>query len=141
MFFWNSFAFLMIQWMLSIWSLVPLPFLNPAWSSGSSRFTYCWCLAWIILSTTLLACEMSAIVWYFEHSLALPLGSSMSYKKKSLQEILFALVSSKNWMTILVKSYTFSHWRRWTGVNNFKDIYISAIHQEIGLEKILVILL
>ena len=26
---------------------------------------------WIILSITLLACEMSAIVWYFEHSLAL----------------------------------------------------------------------
>ena len=25
-----------------------------------------------ILSITLLACEMSAIVWYFEHSLALP---------------------------------------------------------------------
>ena len=41
MFFWNSLAFLMIQWMLAIWSLVPLPFLKPAWTSGSSRFTYC----------------------------------------------------------------------------------------------------
>ena len=39
MFFWNSFAFLMIQWMLAIWSLVPLPFLNAAWTSGSSWFT------------------------------------------------------------------------------------------------------
>ena len=29
MFFWNSLAFLMIQWMLAIWSLVPLAFLNP----------------------------------------------------------------------------------------------------------------
>ena len=29
-------------------------------------------LAWRILSTTLLACEMSAIVQQFEHSLALP---------------------------------------------------------------------
>ena len=36
--------------MLAIWSLVPLPFLNPAWTSGSSRFTYCWSLAWRILS-------------------------------------------------------------------------------------------
>ena len=27
----------MIQWMLAIWSLVPLCFLNPAWTSGSSR--------------------------------------------------------------------------------------------------------
>ena len=30
------------------------------WTSGSSRFTYCWSLAWRILSITLLACEMSA---------------------------------------------------------------------------------
>ena len=42
MFFLNSLAFLMIQRMLAIWSLVPLPFLKPAWTSGSSRFTYCW---------------------------------------------------------------------------------------------------
>ena len=35
--------------MLAIWSLVPLPFLNPAWTSGSSQFTYCWILAWRIL--------------------------------------------------------------------------------------------
>ena len=32
MFFWNSLAFLMIQQMLATWSLVPLPFLNPAWT-------------------------------------------------------------------------------------------------------------
>ena len=38
MFFWSSLAFLMIQWMLAFWSLVPLPFLNPAWTSGSSQF-------------------------------------------------------------------------------------------------------
>ena len=54
--------FLMIQQMLAIWPLVPLPFLNPAWTSGSSFFTYCWSLAWRILSITLLVCEMSAIV-------------------------------------------------------------------------------
>ena len=40
MFFWNSLAFSMIQWMLAIWSLVPLPFLKPAGTSGSSQFTY-----------------------------------------------------------------------------------------------------
>ena len=33
-FFWNSHDFSMIQWMLAIWSLVLLPFLNPAWTSG-----------------------------------------------------------------------------------------------------------
>ena len=58
--------------MLAVWSLVPLPFLNATWTSGNSRFTYCWSLAWRILSITLLACEMSAIVWQFEHSSALP---------------------------------------------------------------------
>ena len=32
MFFWNSLPFFMIQWMLAIWSLAPLPFLNLAWT-------------------------------------------------------------------------------------------------------------
>ena len=62
----------MIQQMLAIWSLVPLPFRKPAWTSGRSRFAYCWSLAWRILSITLLACEMSAAVQQLEHSLALP---------------------------------------------------------------------
>ena len=54
-FFWNPFAFLMTQWMLAFWSLVPRPFLNPAYTSGSSWFKFCWSLAWKILSKTLLA--------------------------------------------------------------------------------------
>ena len=50
----------------------------PAWTSGSSQFTYCWSLAWRILSITLLACDVSAVVWWFEHSLVLPfLGIGM----------------------------------------------------------------
>ena len=32
MYFWNSVAFSMIQQMLAIWSLVPLPFLKPVWT-------------------------------------------------------------------------------------------------------------
>ena len=55
-------AFSMIQQMLAIWYLVPLSFLKAAWTSGSSRFMCGWRLAWRILSITLLACEMSAIV-------------------------------------------------------------------------------
>ena len=39
MFFWNSLAFPMIQCLLAVWSLVPLPFLNLACKSGSSQFT------------------------------------------------------------------------------------------------------
>ena len=56
----------MIQQMLAVWPLVPLPFLNPPWTPGSSWFTYCWSLPWRILSITLPACEMSAncvVVW------------------------------------------------------------------------------
>ena len=73
-FFWNSLAFSMIQRMLAGWTLVPLPFLKPAWSSGIAWFTYCWSLAWRILRITLLECEISAIMRWFEHSLVLPLG-------------------------------------------------------------------
>ena len=72
MFFWNSLAFSMLQWMLAIWSLVPLPFLNPAWTSRS--FT-----VHVLLKPDLenfeqylLVCEMSAIVQQFKHFLALP---------------------------------------------------------------------
>ena len=72
MFLWYFLAFSMIQWMLAIWPLIPPPFLNPAWTSGNSWFMYCWSLVWRILSITLLASEMSAIVQYLEHSLALP---------------------------------------------------------------------
>ena len=53
---WNFLAFFMIQQILAIWSLVPLSFLNLAWTSGSSLFTYCWSLTWRILSIIVLAC-------------------------------------------------------------------------------------
>ena len=56
----SGLAFLMIQRMLAIWSLVPLPFLKPTWTSGSSQVTYCWSLAWRILIITLLACAAAA---------------------------------------------------------------------------------
>ena len=36
----------------------------------------CWSLAWRILSITLLACEMTTTVRYFEHSLALPFSGT-----------------------------------------------------------------
>ena len=67
--FLELFCFLIIQ---RFWSLVPLPFLKSAWISGSSQFMYRWNLAWIILSITLLTCEMSVIVQRFDHFLALP---------------------------------------------------------------------
>ena len=63
----NSLAFSVIQGMLAIWSQVPLPFLHPACTSGSSWFVYRWSLVWRILNITSLAHEMSATVWSFKH--------------------------------------------------------------------------
>ena len=62
-FFQNSFAFSMIQQMLPIWPLVLLPLLNLTYTSGTSQLTYCWSLAWRLLSITLLAWEIRAIMW------------------------------------------------------------------------------
>ena len=70
--FLESLAVSMIQKTLAIWSLVFLSFLNPACTCVSSRFMYCWCLAWRILSITLLACETGSTAWWFDNSLALP---------------------------------------------------------------------
>ena len=61
-FFWNFLAFSIIQQMLTIWSLAPPPFLKPTCTSESSRFTYCWSLAWRILSIFFLASAMLCLV-------------------------------------------------------------------------------
>ena len=48
-----------------------LPFLKPVWTSGSSQFTYCWSLAWRILSITLLGVRWVqlygslSILWHY----------------------------------------------------------------------------
>ena len=85
--FLNSLAFTMIQWMLAIGSLIPLHFLNPAWTSGISQFTYCWSLAWRMLSITLLAygweqlCSSLNILW---HCLSLGLEWKLTFSLWSL---------------------------------------------------------
>ena len=63
-YFWNSLAFSMIQQMSAIWSLVPLPYLNPAWTSGSSQVMYCQSLSWRILSMTVLVCNSLNTLWH-----------------------------------------------------------------------------
>ena len=67
MFSWNSLVFSMIQPMLAIWSLVPLPFLNPAWTSGSSWFTFveAWLGEfWALLASVWDACNC-VVLWTF----------------------------------------------------------------------------
>ena len=101
----------MIQPMLAIWSLVPLPFLNPTWTSGRSQFIYCWSLAWRILSITLLACEMNAIVQYFEHSLALPFFG-IAMKTEVFQSCGHCCIFQICWH-IECSSFTASSFRIW----------------------------
>ena len=115
MFFWNSLAFSIIQQMLAIWSLVPLPFLKPAWTSGSSCMTYYWSLSWRILSITLLACEISAIVQQFEHSLALPFfGIGMNTDFQSCGHCwVFQICWHIECSTFTVSSFSISPIRNW----------------------------
>ena len=60
----------MIQRMLAIRSLVPLPFLNSTFTSGISQFMYCWSLAWKIFEHYLASkwnehnCSSLNILWY-----------------------------------------------------------------------------
>ena len=106
--FWNSLAFTMIQWMLAIWSLVCLPFLNPAYISGSSQFTYCKSLAWRILSIPLLAYEMSTTVLLSEHSLGLKWKLTFSSPAATV------LLSFPHWLAHWVQHFkASSYFRIW----------------------------
>ena len=56
------------QWMLEVWSLLSLPFLNPVCTSGRSWFTYCQSLAWRVFEYYLTSmwneCNC-VVVWTF----------------------------------------------------------------------------
>ena len=117
MFFWSSLAFSMIQQMLAIWSLVPLPFLKLAWTSGSSQFTYCWSLAWRILSITLLECEVK---WSEVAQLCLTLCDRIdcSVPGSSVHGIFQAIVLE--WIAISFSGGS-SKPRAWTRVSRIVD--------------------
>ena len=89
----------MILWMLAVWSLVLLPFLNPVWTSGSSQFTYCWSLAWRILSITLLACD-STLAWKIPWT-----------EEPGRLQSMGSLGVGHDWATSL-SLFTLMHWRR-----------------------------
>ena len=105
MFFWNSLASSVIQRMLAIWSLVPLPFLNPACTPGSSLFNYCRSLAWRILSMT------------FQHVKRVQLFGSLNILWHCLSywpfPVLWTLLSFPNLLTHWVQHFTASSFRIW----------------------------
>ena len=134
MFFWNSLAFSMIQWMLAVWSLVPLPVRKPAWTSGSTRFRYCLSLAWRILSTTLLECEMSAIVRQFEHSLTLPFFG-IGMKTDLFQSCGHCWVFQICWHTEC-STFTASSFRIWNSSTGMKtSIYLREGKNSLGEKR------
>ena len=83
-----------------------------SWTSRSSQFMYCWSLAWRILSITLLACEMNAIIWQFEHSLALPFFG-IGMKTDLFQSCGHCWVFQICWH---IECSTFRIWNRSTGI-------------------------
>ena len=96
-------------------------------NSGSSVFLkpglyiwvmHCWSLAWRILSRTLLACEMSAIVGYFIHSLACP---SLGLEWKLFQSCGHCWIFQICWHTEcrILTSSSFRIWNSSTGIPSF----------------------
>ena len=111
MFFWNSLGFCTIQRMLAIWSLVPLPFLKAAWTSGSSWFMCCWSLAWRILSNyfTSMSDECNcAVVWVF-----FGIAFLWGWNKNWPCPVLWPLLSFPNFWHTECSTFTASSFRIW----------------------------
>ena len=110
MFYWNSIAFFMIQQMLAIWSLVPVTFLNLAWTSGSSQFKYCWSLTKDFeLDLTSMGNEHNCpVVWtFFSTALLWDWGKHWPFL------VLWPLLDFPNLLTYWVRTFTASSFRIW----------------------------
>ena len=69
----------MIQQILAIWFLVPLPFLNPVCTSGSSWFRYCWSLAFEHYLATMWNECSCVVVWPFFGTLFFGIGMKTDF--------------------------------------------------------------
>ena len=133
MFFWNSFAFSVIQWMLAIWSLVSLPFLNPAYTSGSSWFTYCWSLlsdkqwnmpfaaTWIELQIILLS-EVNQKEKDKYHMISLIFKSKIGHKWNYETETDSQTWRTDSWLPSRTGSWRGMDWE--FGMSRCKQLYI-----------------
>ena len=79
-----------------------LSFLNSAWPSGGSWFTFCWCLAWRILSITLLASDEcnSVVVWPF-----FSIAFLCDWNENGLFPVLWPLLSFPNLLAYWVQHF------------------------------------
>ena len=107
----------MIQCMLAIWSLVPLPFLKSAWTSASSRFTYCCSLAWRNLSITFTSvwdeCNC-AVVWAFLALLFFGIGMKTDLFQSCGHCWVFQICRHTEYSTFTASS--FKIWNSSTGI-------------------------
>ena len=90
----SCFSMIQLIWQSYFW-----PFINPAWTSGSSQFTYCWSLAWRI----------------FEHYLASMWNECGRVVVWTFFGTAFLWDWSKNWSfralwLLLSYPYLLSHW-------------------------------
>ena len=123
MFFWNSLSFSMIQLMLAIWSLVPLPFLKLVWLFYCYTFILWWFLfIFKILSNFRLFMSNSPLPEIL-HPKLIP-DSFVVCIYGTLFKTLsshYALLPSSTWQT----SFS-SHWSSWfiiKRLNLTKSIY------------------
>ena len=124
MFFWNSLAFSMIQQMLAIWSLAPLPFLKPAWTSGSSWFMYClkpdlenfehyFANVWNECNCAVVWTFFGiALLWDWDENWPFPVlwpllsfPNSLAYWEQHLHSIIFQDLKQLNWNSITSTSF------------------------------------
>ena len=101
----------MIQRMFAIWSLVPLLFLKPAWTSESSRFMDCWSLAWRILEhyfTSMWDECNCAVVWAF-----FGIAFLWDWNENWPLPVLWTLLSFQNVLVIECGTFTASSFRIW----------------------------
>ena len=94
--------------MLAIGSLIPLPFLNRAWTSESWWFMYCWRLDWRNLRITLLRCEMSTIVWYLNilwHCPSLGLEWKLTFSSPMATAQFSKFASTLSWSALTASSF------------------------------------
>ena len=95
--------------MLALWSLVLLSFLKPALTSASSWFTYCWSLAWRILSIILLVvrwvhlCGSLSNLWHCL-SLGFPYISNKLKKKKVKIEAIYMHVLERSHICLVTEA-------------------------------------
>ena len=95
--------FSIIQWILAIWSLVPLPIWNPACTSERSWFTYYWSLGWRILKhnlTSLWNDHNCMVVWTIFVTVLL-----WDWNEKWPFPVIWPLLSFENLLTYWVQHF------------------------------------